>query len=349
MKETLQKLEKDFQKMLLELKTEEDIQKISLHFLGRKSELNDLAKNISSLDKEHRGEFGKMVNTLKREIENALELKQAEFNQAKKDTYSLSEKEDMTQIPVSSFSGRRHPVSAFCDHIVHVMTRLGFSEASGPELETEWYNFTALCLPPDHPARDMQATFFIEGLKAKKSGAKAEEDERDLGYVLRTQTSSVQVRYMQKNTPPFRIFSVGKTYRNDSDATHSPMFHQVEGLFVDTSVSLANLKSMLLDVCKYILEDDDLDIRFRLSYFPFVEPCLEVDVLFTLQDGKQRWLEIGGAGMVHPDVLKNSGVNPEEYMGFAFGLGIERLVMIKHNIKDMRLLFENDLQFLDQF
>jgi phenylalanyl-tRNA synthetase alpha chain len=332
----LDQLKQSFLDNLQEIKTEEDLRNLEIKFLGRKSELNNQAKKISDLPKEERKDYGQKINLLKQFI--FAEIKKKKTSLEDKILKEVLDKEwvDVTIPPKDLKTGSRHPISLMIDHIVDVFTRLGFSQAEGPELETEWYNFTALNVPEDHPAREMQDTFFVEG------------DKNNDKYVLRTQTSCMQIRYMEEHKAPLRIFAPGKTFRKDSDATHSPMFHQVEGLMVDENISLANLKAVLLQVFKELLEEDNLDIRLRLSYFPFVEPGLEVDIAF-LMNGKKKWFELAGAGMVHPQVLKNGGIDPEVYNGFAFGIGIDRLVMIKHNIQNIRTLFENDPKFLKQF
>jgi len=328
-------------------KSEKDLKDLEIKYLGRKSELSQLAKNISSLSVEERPLAGKNINQTKVAIENAIEYKQAEFEQAKMNNLATDEWIDVKAPAKKISKGKRHPISQFIDEIVDIFTRLGFSQADGPEIESEWYNFTALNLNADHPAREMQDTFFIKDLQTAER--KNLKDNRDLNMVLRTQTSSMQIRYMQNNQPPLRIFAPGKVYRKDSDATHSPMFHQVEGLLVDKNVSLKHLKGVLLQALRELLEKPNLEIRFRLSYFPFTEPSLELDISFPMKGKEDYWLEVGGAGMTHPNVLRNSGVSPEEFNAFAFGLGIDRLVMIKHNIKDLRLLFENDIRLLKQF
>lgn len=325
---------------------ESALKQIELKYLSRKSDLNNFAKQISSVKPEERKEFGMTVNIAKKEIENAIELKLADFNKQKLDIIKDTEWKDLSVDQISEKEGARHPISKFLENAVEVFARLGFSQAVGPEIETEWYNFTALNVHPDHPAREMQDTFFIKDLLAEKN--EQSNDNRDRGYVLRTQTSSMQIHYMQNNEAPIRIIAPGKTFRKDSDATHSPMFHQIEGLMVDKNISLRNLKAVLLTAIEKMLEVENLQIRFRLSYFPFVEPGLEVDIAFKVKD-KLKWFEVAGAGMVHPNVLKNGGFDPEEYNGFAFGFGADRLAMIKHNITDIRALFENDVRFLRQF
>jgi len=339
----LQKLE-ELKKIALEAikNTEDEIQ-----YLGRKSELNGFAKNIASLSKEEKPEAGKQINLAKVAIENEIELKLAELEDKKMEALAIDEWIDVTAPSKKSQEGSRHPISSFIDEIISTFGRMGFSQAEGPEIESEWFNFTALNLDADHPAREMQDTFFVNDVKAKDNPDT--EDNRDSGMVLRTQTSSVQIRHMMNSTPPIRIIAPGKVFRKDHDATHSPMFHQVEGLMVDEAVSLKNLKAVLLESLRELLGKPELKLRFRLSYFPFTEPSLEMDISFPMKGKPDYWLEVGGAGMVHPNVLQNGGVDTEKYNGFAFGLGIDRLVMIKYGVKDLRLFFENDLRFLKQF
>jgi phenylalanyl-tRNA synthetase alpha chain len=312
---------------------EDELKMIEIEFLGRKGALTLLLREVPNLPLEERAQAGKSANELKKEIEVAVAERYFQIEESSMNTAIASEWIDITAPSKRVLIGKRHPIHSFIEQAEEVFGRLGFRVAEGNEIEDEWHNFTALNLPPDHPARDMQATFWLQG---------------DLeGHVLRTQTSDVQIRFMENNTPPIRIIAPGKVYRKDSDATHSPMFHQIEGLMIDKNISLAHLRFVLLAALKE-LTSPDIDIRFRLSYFPFTEPSFEMDALFK-RNGHERWLEIGGAGMVHPNVLKNCGLDPSEWNGFAFGLGIERQIMIKHGIGDLRLFFENDLRFLEQF
>ena len=224
-------------------------------------------------------------------------------------------------------SGGLHPVTLTLERVTSLFQSLGFEVADGPEIETDFHNFQALNIPENHPARAMQDTFYVEG-----------------GDVLRTHTSPIQVRYMLGNPPPIKIIAPGRVYRVDSDATHSPMFHQMEGLWVDENVSFADLKATLTDFLRRFFERDDLQVRFRPSFFPFTEPSAEIDVL-----GERGWLEVGGCGMVHPNVLHNVNIDPETYTGFAFGIGLDRFAMLRYGVNDLRLFFENDLNFLKQF
>ena len=316
-------------------KNEEELKAIELEYFGRKSgKINEILKVIPTLDPKERGQVGKNSNLAKKEVEAKIADRYFQLEEEKYNQLEISEKIDVTE-PAEKLNeqGKRHPIHQFIQECETIFGRLGFEVAEGYEIEDEDHNFNKLNIPADHPAREMQDTFWMRG--------KLE------GQVLRTQTSNMQIRFMENNTPPIRIIAPGKVYRKDSDATHSPMFHQIECLMVDKKVSLANLRFILLNALKELI-DPNVELRFRLSFFPFVEPGLEVDALLKV-DGKTRWLEIGGAGMVHPNVLRNVNIDPEEYNGFAFGFGIERMVMIKYGVKDLRAFFENDLRFLKQF
>jgi len=229
--------------------------------------------------------------------------------------------------------GGLHPISRAQERIERLFASMGFSVADGPEIENDFYNFTALRMFPDHPSRSMQDTFYV-----------ADSDK-----VLRTHTSPVQIRYMRSHEPPIRIICPGRVYRVDHDATHSPMFHQIEGLWVDEGVSLADLKGTVVQFLRAFFERDDIEVRFRPSYFPFVEPGVEIDMAWERKGGELSYLEIAGAGVVHPDVLRNGNIDPERYSGFAFGMGLDRLAMLKYGVNDLRLFFDNDVKFLGQF
>ena len=229
-------------------------------------------------------------------------------------------------------TGGLHPVTRAIERIEAIFGSMGFDVADGPEIETDWYNFTALNQPENHPARSMHDTFYVEG-----------------GLLLRTHSSPMQVRYARQHQPPLRVIVPGRTYRVDSDATHSPMFHQVEGLWIDTDISFADLKGVYTDFLRQFFETDQLQVRFRPSFFPFTEPSAEIDLRFNSGALKGRWLEISGSGQVHPQVVRNFGLDPERYIGFAFGSGLERLTMLRYGIDDLRLFYEGDLRFLEQF
>ena len=234
--------------------------------------------------------------------------------------------------------GGLHPLTLTIARIEEIFRSIGFDVADGPEIEEDFYNFTALNTPEDHPARSMHDTFYLDPVPGAQPG-----------LLLRTHTSPMQIRYARANRPPIRVIAPGKAYRVDSDATHSPMFHQVEGLWVDDDISLADLKSVYADFLAQFFERDDIDVRFRPSYFPFTEPSAEIDMRFADGPLAGRWLEVSGAGQVHPDVVRNIGLDPERYIGFAFGSGVERLAMLRYGVGDLRVFYENDLRFLQQF
>ncbi len=312
-----------------------DLEQIEQEYFGRKSgKINDILKSLASLSPEEKKEVGSAANEAKKEVEAFLAQKLFALEEEKMGKLVETQWIDVTAplAPKPKTAANRHPLSQFMLECEEVFGKLGFEVAEGFEIEDEDHNFNFLNIPADHPAREMQDTFWLK-------------NEME-GHVLRTQTSNMQIRFMEANTPPFRIIAPGKVFRKDSDATHSPMFHQIECLMIDKNISLANLRFVLLSALREII-DPDVKLRFRLSFFPFVEPGLEVDALLKV-GGEQKWLEIGGAGMVHPNVLRSCHVDPNEWNGFAFGFGIERMVMIKYGIKDLRLFFENDLRFLNQ-
>lgn len=321
-----------------------ELDDIELQMLGRtQGVLTNAMKELSALTPEQKKEKGRELNEWKAQVTQALADRRAELMNASLSSLGETDKIDITlELPQGSTSreGHLHLIPEFIRQVEEVFGRLGFDVAGGPEIESDDYNFTLLNMPADHPARDMQDTFWIKG-------------ERD--KVLRTHTSGVQLHYMKSHTPPFRMICPGRVYRKDSDATHSPMFHQFEGLMVGKDVSLANMKAvMTTGFCELI--GSDVEFRFRTGFFPFVEPGLEVDMRLPSyakatagEPGTDRWLEVVGCGMVHPTVLQNGGIDPAEWKGFAFGFGIERLLMIKHKIKDLRAFYEGDLRFLGQF
>ena len=314
----------------------EAIEKIKVKFLGRKGLLTNILKGLGSLPKEERPKVGKLANQVKVKIEHAIgeRLKAIESQAGPRLIKGFDPTLPGRALPL----GHLHPITQVLDEVCSVFERLGFSAAQGPEIELDFYNFEALNIPPDHPARDMQDTFYV--------------DEKVL---LRTHTSPIQVRTMEVMKPPIRIIAPGKVYRCDSDITHTPMFHQVEGLMVDRDVSFAHLKGILTHFAQEIFHRDT-SVRFRPSFFPFTEPSAEIDIQCVICRGdgcrvcsQTGWLEVLGAGLVHPQVLRNVNIDPEEYSGFAFGLGIERIAMLKYGINDIRLFFDNDLRFLNQF
>jgi phenylalanyl-tRNA synthetase alpha chain len=302
-------------------------------YLGKGGELSALQGTLKSLPPEERREFGAKFNSAKTRIESALEARRAELADTKLASRLGEEALDVTLPGRRAGRGGVHPVIRTWQRIEEIWRSIGFDVADGPEIETDWYNFTALNNPENHPARSMQDTFYVD-LK----------DQDDLPLLLRTHTSPMQVRYARMHKPPIKVIAPGRTYRVDSDATHSPMFHQVEGLWIDEDISFADLKGVYTDFLRRFFEIDDLEVRFRPSFFPFTEPSAEIDMKL-----KGRWLEISGSGQVHPQVVRNFGLDPERYIGFAFGSGLERLTMLRHGIEDLRLFFDGDLRFLEQF
>ncbi len=302
-------------------------------YLGKSGELSGFRATLGSLSPEERRVAGAAFNTAKEKIEAALEARRAALADAKLSARLSEEALDVTLPGRGRGRGGVHPVLRTWQRIEAIWHSLGFEVADGPEIETDWYNFTALNNPENHPARSMQDTFYVD-LK----------DKDGLPLVLRTHTSPMQVRYARMRKPPIKVIAPGRTYRVDSDATHSPMFHQVEGLWIDENISFADLKGVYTDFLRRFFENDDLEVRFRPSFFPFTEPSAEIDMKF-----KGSWLEISGAGQVHPTVVRNFGLDPERYIGFAFGSGLERLTMLRHGIDDLRLFFDGDLRFLEQF
>ena len=302
-------------------------------FIGKTGELTALQSTLKALSPDERREFGAKFNAAKQRIEQALEARRDELADAKL-TARLSEQSlDVTLPARGAGRGGVHPVIRTWERIEEIWRSIGFEVADGPEIETDWYNFSALNNPENHPARSMQDTFYVD-LK----------DRDGLPLLLRTHTSPMQVRYARMHRPPIKVIAPGRTYRVDSDATHSPMFHQVEGLWIDEDISFADLKGVYTDFLRRFFEDDNLEVRFRPSFFPFTEPSAEIDMKL-----KGRWLEISGSGQVHPAVMRNFGLDPERYMGFAFGSGLERLTMLRYGIEDLRLFFDGDLRFLEQF
>ena len=317
-------------------KSEEELNKFRIKYLGKKGLLNDLFSSFKKIPSEQKKEFGSSINNLKKLVQEKIE--------SYKDSFSHEELyNEIALTKPSSFNnlGSRHPISLIRNQIVSVFNTVGFTVSEGPEIEDDWHNFSALNLPEEHPARDMQDTFFIQ-------------TNPDL--LLRTHTSSVQVRYMEKNTPPIKTLSPGRVYRNEAVSARAHcIFHQVEGLYIDENISFADLKQMLMYFSKKMF-GEETKIRFRPSYFPFTEPSAELDIYWGIENESDYkitkgtgWLEILGCGMVDPNVLENCGINPKKYSGYAFGMGIERIAMLKYGIKDLRLFFENDIRFLKQF
>ena len=304
-----------------------ELEQAKARYLGKSGSLTEAMKGLGKLSAEERPAAGAAINVVKQQVEVALKQKRDAILAAEQALQLASEALDVTLPARANGSGGLHPVTLTLRRVEELFRSIGFEVAEGPEIESDFYNFTALNIPEDHPARAMHDTFYV-----------------DAQHVLRTHTSPVQVHYMQNKQPPLKIIAPGRVYRVDSDATHSPMFHQVEGLWVDENISFANLKGVVQDFLQRFFERDDLQVRFRPSFFPFTEPSAEMDMSWG--DG---WLEIGGCGMVHPEVFGHVGIDSEKYRGFAFGLGVERLTMLRYGVNDLRLFFENDLRFLKQF
>ena len=302
-------------------------------YLGKSGELSAFRATLASLPVEKRKEAGAAFNATKQAIEAALEARRAALAEAKLGARLTEEALDVTLPGRGGGRGGVHPVIRTWQRIEEIWRSIGFEVADGPEIETDWFNFTALNSPENHPSRSMQDTFYVD-LK----------DAHGLPLVLRTHTSPMQVRYARMHKPPIKVIAPGRTYRVDSDATHSPMFHQVEGLWIDEHISFADLKGVYTEFLRRFFENDELEVRFRPSFFPFTEPSAEIDMKL-----RGRWLEISGSGQVHPSVVRNFGLDPERYIGFAFGSGLERLTMLRYGIDDLRLFFDGDLRFLEQF
>nr|WP_221229562.1 phenylalanine--tRNA ligase subunit alpha [Niveibacterium umoris] len=312
-------------------------------YLGKTGSLTELLKALGKMEPDARREAGAAINRAKSTVEQALEARREALRQAALSQQLASEALDITLPGRGRGNGGLHPVTRTLDRIEQLFAGIGFAVADGPEIEEDWFNFTALNTPENHPARSMHDTFYLADAP---------------GVLLRTHTSPVQVRYMQDHVarhaddevmPEIRIIAPGRVYRVDYDATHSPMFHQIEGLWVGERVSFADLKGVIAEFLRRFFETDALQVRFRPSFFPFTEPSAEIDFAFMSGPNKGKWLEIAGCGVVHPSVLKNGGVDPERYTGFAFGMGLDRLTMLRYGIDDLRLFFENDLRFLSQF
>ena len=315
----------------------EELEQFRIKYLGKKGKMNDLFAAFKEVPNDQKKAFGQALNQLKQAIQDKLDEGKASFSENTQQSSGL----DLSRPVAADQLGSRHPLSLVRNEIVEIFKRIGFTISEGPEIEDDWHNFTALNLPDEHPARDMQDTFFIQ---------------QNPDILLRTHTSSVQVRFMENNQPPIRTLSPGRVYRNEAISARAHcIFHQVEGLYIDKDVSFADLKQTLLYFAKEMF-GDKTEIRLRPSYFPFTEPSAEVDVSCNICSGKgcnvckyTGYLEILGCGMVDPNVLKNCGIDPNVYTGFAFGMGIERIAMLKYQVKDLRLFFENDVRFLEQF
>jgi len=319
------------------------LETVRIKYLGRQGVVTGLMRGLGALPAEERRDAGARLNALKDAIAEAIETRAGELGRAALSGRLAAERADAT-LPVSPGQiGCIHPISQTIDEIIAIFGEMGFVVAEGPHIEDDFYNFTALNIPPEHPARQEHDTFY---LPERADGSR---------LVLRTHTSPVQIRTMQQQKPPIRIIVPGRTFRCDHDATHSPMFHQVEGLVIDRATHMGHLKGCLIEFCRAFFDVDDLPVRFRPSYFPFTEPSAEVDIGCSREGGELKigagsgWLEILGSGMVHPQVLRNCGIDPDEYQGFAFGMGIERVAMLKYGIPDLRTMYDSDLRWLRHY
>src|SRR5450830_607620 len=307
-------------------------------YLGKSGQITEQMKSLGKLSPDERKTQGAVINAAKVQIETALTERRDALANAQLQARLNAEAIDVTLPGRGRSVGGIHPVIRTWQRVEAIFRSIGFDVADGPEIENDWTNFTALNNPENHPARSMQDTFYVDI-----------NDAQGLPLLLRTHTSPMQVRYARMHQPPIKVIAPGRTYRVDSDATHSPMFHQVEGLWIDENISFADLKGVYTNFLRCFFETDALELRFRPSFFPFTEPSAEIDMMFTSGPSKGKWLEISGAGQVHPAVIRNFGLDPEKYIGFAFGSGIERLAMLRYGIHDLRLFYDGDLRFLQQF
>jgi phenylalanyl-tRNA synthetase alpha chain len=316
--------------------------------LGKRGRITQLMKGLGGMDPDARREAGQALNRLKDEVAAAIEARREDLADADLEARLEQERVDVTLPARPRAEGAVHPISQTIDEVVAIFGEMGFVVAEGPDIEEDWYNFGALNIPPEHPARQEHDTFYLPGERPGPDGATGR-------MVLRTHTSPVQIHTMLREKPPIRIIAPGRTYRCDYDATHSPMFHQAEGMVIDERTHMGHLKGALIDFCRTFFGVEDLPVRFRPSYFPFTEPSAEVDIGCTREGGEFRighgddWLEILGCGMVNPNVLENCGIDPTKYQGYAFGMGIERLAMLKYGIPDLRTFFESDLRWLRHY
>ena len=341
--EDLNQLKTELQALVAEASDLAALEAARIDALGRNGRITQLLRGLGQMSADERRDAGARLNALKDAIQSSIDARKAVLEDASIDARLAAERVDITLPSRPERQGRIHPISQTMEEVVAIFGEMGFTVAEGPDIEEDWYNFTALNIPPEHPARQDHDTFYLD---AEKDGSR---------MVLRTHTSPVQVRTMQKTKPPIRVIAPGRTYRCDHDATHSPMFHQVEGLVVDEATHMGHLKGCLIDFLRAFFGIDDLPVRFRPSYFPFTEPSAEVDIGCSFAGGTltigagDGWLEILGSGMVNPKVLDNCGIDSTKYQGFAFGMGIERIAMLKYGIPDLRTFYESDLRWLNHY
>ena len=321
----------------------DDLENLRVQVLGKKGSITSLMKQLGSLEPDKRREAGQILNSLQNNIIESIDNKKSSLEETFLNEKLKNEALDITLPTRPENIGRIHPLSKTMDEVISIFAQMGFTVAEGPDIESDFYNFTALNIPQEHPARQEHDTFYFN------------EDENGERKVLRTHTSPVQIRTMEKLKPPLRVIVPGRTYRSDHDATHSPMFHQCEGLVIGDKLNMSHLKGCLIDFCRIFFGVDDLPVRFRPSYFPFTEPSAEVDIGCSRKSGEliigegDEWLEILGSGMVNPRVLQNCGLDPNEHQGFAFGMGLERVAMLKYGIPDLRPFFDSDLRWMKHY
>ncbi len=321
----------------------DDLENLRVQVLGKKGSITSLMKQLGSLEPDKRREVGQILNSLQKNIIESIDNKKSSLEETYLNEKLKNESLDITLPTRPENVGRIHPLSKTMDEVISIFAQMGFTVAEGPDIESDFYNFTALNIPQEHPARQEHDTFYFN------------EDENGERKVLRTHTSPVQIRTMEKLKPPLRVIVPGRTYRSDHDATHSPMFHQCEGLVIGDKLNMSHLKGCLIDFCRIFFGVDDLPVRFRPSYFPFTEPSAEVDIGCSRKSGEliigegDEWLEILGSGMVNPRVLQNCGLDPNEHQGFAFGMGLERIAMLKYGIPDLRPFFDSDIRWMKHY
>ena len=321
----------------------DDLENLRVQVLGKKGSITSLMKQLGALEPDKRREAGQILNSLQKNIIESIDNKKSSLEETYLNEKLKNEALDITLPTRPENIGRIHPLSKTMDEVISIFAQMGFTVAEGPDIESDFYNFTALNIPQEHPARQEHDTFYFN------------EDENGERKVLRTHTSPVQIRTMEKLKPPLRVIVPGRTYRSDHDATHSPMFHQCEGLVIGDKLNMSHLKGCLIDFCRIFFGVDDLPVRFRPSYFPFTEPSAEVDIGCSRKSGEliigegDEWLEILGSGMVNPRVLQNCGLDPNEHQGFAFGMGLERVAMLKYGIPDLRPFFDSDLRWMRHY
>ncbi|HLI21638.1 MAG TPA: phenylalanine--tRNA ligase subunit alpha [Stellaceae bacterium] len=342
--DSLDTVREDWLRQIAAASDADALEQLRVGILGRNGQLTALLKTLGTLAPDERKARGAALNALKGVVEEALRTAKQKHDSAALDQRLKEERIDVTLPVKAENDGRVHPISQTIDELIAIFGEMGFTVAEGPHIEDDFHNFTALNIPPEHPARQEHDTFYLTPRAADGSRK-----------VLRTHTSPVQIRTMMATKPPIRIIVPGRTFRSDHDATHSPMFHQVEGLVIEKNIHMGHLKGCLIDFCRSFFDVDDLPVRFRPSYFPFTEPSAEVDIGCSREGGGLKigagadWLEILGCGMVHPKVLQNCGLDPAEYQGFAFGMGIERIAMLKYGIPDLRTFYESDLRWLRHY